>query len=42
MLETHWPRVWIAFGAGCIAAFQIGKTFASLTLIIDELSLSLI
>ena len=42
MFETHWPRVWIAFGAGCIAAFQIGKTFASLTLIIDELSLSLI
>ena len=42
MNETHWPRVWIAFGAGCIAAFQIGKTFASLSLIIDELSLSLI
>ena len=42
MLETHWPRVWIAFLAGCIAAFQIGKTFASLTLIIDDLSLSLV
>ena len=42
MFETHWPRVWIAFLAGCIAAFQIGKTFASLTLIIDELSLSLV
>jgi CP family cyanate transporter-like MFS transporter len=42
MTDTHWPRVWIAFGAGCIAAFQIGKTFASLALIIDELSLSLI
>ena len=42
MFETHWPRVWIAFGAGCIAAFQIGKTFASLSLIIDELALSLI
>ena len=42
MNETHWPRVWIAFGAGCIGAFQIGKTFASLSLIIDELSLSLI
>jgi MFS family permease len=42
MFETHWPRVWIAFLAGCVAAFQIGKTFASLTLIIDELSLSLV
>ena len=42
MNETHWPRVWIAFGAGCIGAFQIGKTFAALSLIIDELSLSLI
>lgn len=42
MNETHWPRVWIAFLAGCIAAFQIGKTFASLALIIDELDLSLV
>lgn len=42
MNKTHWPRVWIAFLAGCIAAFQIGKTFASLTLIIDELSLNLV
>ena len=42
MNETHWPRVWIAFLAGCIGAFQIGKTFASLTLIIDELALSLV
>ena len=42
MTDTHWPRVWIAFAAGCIAAFQIGKTFASLALIIDELSLSLV
>jgi len=39
---THWPRVWIAFLAGCIGAFQIGKTFAALTLIIDELGLSLV
>jgi hypothetical protein len=42
MNQTHWPRVWIAFLAGCIGAFQIGKTFASLTLIIDELALSLV
>jgi MFS family permease len=40
--ETHWPRVWIAFLAGCIGAFQIGKTFAALALIIDELGLSLV
>ena len=42
MHQTHWPRVWIAFLAGCIGAFQIGKTFASLALIIDELALSLV
>ena len=42
MKETHWPRVWIAFLAGCIGAFQIGKTFAALSLIIDELGLSLV
>ena len=42
MNETHWSRVWVAFLAGCVAAFQLGKTFASLTLIIDELSLSLV
>lgn len=41
MKQTHWPGVWIAFLAGCIAAFQIGKTFASLSIIIDELELSL-
>ncbi len=40
--RSHWPRIWIAFIAGCIAAFQIGKTAASLALIIDELSLSLV
>ena len=39
---SHWPRIWIAFLAGCIAAFQIGKTFAALALIIDELALSLV
>ena len=42
MNETNWTRVWVAFLAGCIGAFQIGKTFASLTLIIEELGLSLI
>jgi MFS family permease len=42
MNETNWARVWVAFLAGCIGAFQIGKTFASLTLIIEELGLSLI
>jgi len=41
MNETHWPRVWIAFLAGCIGAFQIGKTFASLPQVIVELELSL-
>jgi len=40
--ETHWPGVWVAFLAGCIGAFQIGKTFAALALIIDELGLSLV
>ena len=42
MTETSWARIWVAFLGGCIAAFQIGKTFASLPLIIDELGLSLI
>lgn len=42
MNQTHWPRVWIAFLAGCIAAFQIGKTFAALSTIIGELDLSLV
>ena len=42
MPQTHWPRVWIAFLAGCIAAFQIGKTFAALSTIIGELGLSLV
>jgi MFS family permease len=42
MQPSSWPRIWIAFLAGCVAAFQIGKTFASLALIIDELSLSLV
>ncbi len=42
MNKTHWTNVGIAFFAGCITAFQIGKAFASLALIIDELSLSLV
>lgn len=42
MNQTHWPRVWIAFLAGCIGAFQVGKAFASLALIISELDLSLV
>ncbi len=42
MNETHWPRVWTAFLAGCIGAFQIGKAFASLSQIIAELELTLI
>lgn len=42
MTPTHWPRVWAAFLAGCIGAFQIGKTFASLPTIIAELGLSLL
>ena len=39
--RSNWLRIWVAFLAGCIAAFQIGKTAASLALIIDELGLSL-
>ena len=39
--RSDWLKIWIAFLAGCIAAFQIGKTAASLALIIDELALSL-
>ena len=42
MNQSSWPRIWVAFFAGCIGAFQLGKTFASLTLIIDELSLNLV
>jgi MFS family permease len=42
MQQTAWLKIWIAFLAGCIAAFQLGKTFASLALIIDELDLSLV
>ena len=42
MTPTRWPRVWAAFFAGCIGAFQIGKTFASLPTIIGELGLSLL
>ena len=42
MNQSSWPRIWIAFLAGCVAAFQIGKTFAALALIIDDLSLSLV
>ena len=42
MQHSNWLKIWIAFFAGCIGAFQIGKTFASLTLIIEELSLSLV
>ena len=42
MTPTHWPRIWAAFLAGCIGAFQIGKTFASLPTIIGELGLSLL
>jgi MFS transporter, CP family, cyanate transporter len=42
MASSNWLKIWIAFLAGCIGAFQIGKTFASLALIIEELSLSLV
>jgi len=40
-VRSDWLKIWIAFLGGCIAAFQIGKTAASLALIIDELGLSL-
>ncbi|HKJ50164.1 MAG TPA: MFS transporter [Gammaproteobacteria bacterium] len=39
--RSDWLKIWVAFLAGCIAAFQIGKSAASLALIIDELGLSL-
>ncbi|MGD8419860.1 MAG: MFS transporter [Gammaproteobacteria bacterium] len=39
--RSGWLKIWIAFLAGCIAAFQIGKSAASLPLIIDELGLNL-
>ncbi len=39
--RSDWARIWVAFLAGCIAAFQVGKTAASLALIIAELELSL-
>ena len=42
MQQTSWLKIWVAFLGGCIAAFQIGKTFASLPLIIAELELNLI
>lgn len=42
MNQSSWPRIWVAFLAGCVAAFQLGKTFAALALIIDELGLSLV
>ena len=42
MPHTNWLRVWIAFLGGCVCAFQIGKSFASLALIIEELSLNLV
>ena len=42
MNRTNWLKVWVAFIAGCIGAFQIGKAIASLSLIIAELELSLI
>lgn len=42
MNQTHWTRVWIAFLAGSIGAFQIGKVFASLSQLIAELGLDLV
>ncbi len=39
--RTHWPRIWIAFIAGCIAAFQVGKASAALSAIIEEFQISL-
>ena len=42
MNQSSWPRIWVAFLAGCVAAFQLGKTFAALALMIDELGLSLV
>jgi CP family cyanate transporter-like MFS transporter len=39
--RTYWPRVWIAFIGGCIAAFQVGKASAALSVIIEEFQISL-
>ena len=41
MLGTNWPRVWVAYLGGCLAAFHIGKVVASLPLLITDLGLSL-
>ncbi len=41
MLGSNWPRVWIAYLGGCLAAFHIGKVVASLPLLITDLGLSL-
>ena len=38
---TSWPRVWVAYLAGCIGASHIGKVVAALPLLIEELDLSL-
>ncbi len=42
MKKTSWLKIWIVFFAGCVAAFQIGKTAASLSVIIAELDLGLV
>ena len=39
--RTYWPGVWIAFIAGCIAAFQVGKASAALSVIIEEFQINL-
>ena len=41
MQQTSWLQVWLAFLAGCVAAFQIGKIPAALPLLIAELQLDL-
>ncbi|MFT5112494.1 MAG: MFS family permease [Parasphingorhabdus sp.] len=40
MDKTNWFKIWVAFLAGCVASFQLGKMAASLALIIDEFNLS--
>ncbi len=39
--ETSWRRVWIAFVAGCVIAFHIGKIPAAIPSLIDQLQIDL-
>ena len=40
MNSTNWLKVWVAFFAGCVGSFQLGKVAVSLTHLIKEFDLS--